>query len=211
MKASKTQQEETRWASVPGFPHQEVSTDGQIRWLGSGTPCYLAANKRGRKQLGMVSDDGRNIWMFVARAVLLAFVGEPPTKDRNSACHRNDVPGDDRLENLYWGTQSENCRDSWRNGRRKKSVRGRSVAQTSSTPTPWPKDDRQPKDVEIEKLVAARIMSVMRSNMELAAYLGTRSSIEKWIETVAAGVRMVIPPDEPAAAPARTPQGAAAC
>jgi hypothetical protein len=37
--------------------------------------------------------------------------------------HRNDVRTDNRLENLYYGTPSENMLDSLRNGRRTRSSR----------------------------------------------------------------------------------------
>ena len=50
----------------------------------------------------------------VHRLMLTAFVGAcPPGME---ACHRNDVPDDNRLVNLRWGTRSENQRDSVRNG-----------------------------------------------------------------------------------------------
>lgn len=51
----------------------------------------------------------------VHRLVLLAFHGKP--QPGYEACHKNDVREDNRLENLYWGTRSQNRHDAIRNGR----------------------------------------------------------------------------------------------
>lgn len=205
-------QSSPRWASVPGYSVQEVSTSGEVRYTSSHMPCRLTTNVNGRKHVRLVPDDGgRFVSMPVARVVLLTFVGPPPSPEKRYGCHRNDECTDDRLENLYWGSPKENCRDAWRNGRQKRRGRRPGTSRRRSLPIPSLASLRSDKDIETDKLVADRICSVMRSNLELAAYLGTRSSIEKWIQTVAEGMRLVLPPDEPVAAPARTPQGAAAC
>jgi hypothetical protein len=39
------------------------------------------------------------------------------------ACHRNDDPQDNRLENLYWGTHQQNSEDAKRNDRVPKGER----------------------------------------------------------------------------------------
>lgn len=48
------------------------------------------------------------------RLVLLAFVG--PCPDGMEACHANDIPTDNRLANLRWGTHADNMRDRIENG-----------------------------------------------------------------------------------------------
>jgi len=53
--------------------------------------------------------------MFVHRMVLLAFVG--PAPEGMKCRHLNGNPKDNRLENLCWGTSSENNRDIVRHGR----------------------------------------------------------------------------------------------
>lgn len=50
----------------------------------------------------------------VHKLVLEAFVG--PRPDGHVACHRNDDPTDNRLENLRWDTYSANTQDSVING-----------------------------------------------------------------------------------------------
>jgi hypothetical protein len=53
---------------------------------------------------------------LVARLVLKAFVGEPPT-DKPLALHGNDDPTDNRVVNLRWGDSTENLEDARRNGK----------------------------------------------------------------------------------------------
>lgn len=50
----------------------------------------------------------------VHELVLTHFVGPRPIG--YDACHGNDNPQDNRVENLRWGTRSENVRDCVRNG-----------------------------------------------------------------------------------------------
>jgi hypothetical protein len=54
--------------------------------------------------------------MDVHVLVLTAFVG--PCPDGNEALHFNDIPDDNRLSNLRWGTRSQNNHDAIRNGHR---------------------------------------------------------------------------------------------
>jgi hypothetical protein len=48
--------------------------------------------------------------------VLTAFVS--PCPKGHECCHDNDVPNDNRLENLGWGTRSKNLSDAVRNGKK---------------------------------------------------------------------------------------------
>lgn len=49
----------------------------------------------------------------VHQLVMAAFVGPMPTG--LEVLHRNDIPGDNRLSNLYYGTRAENCAEARRN------------------------------------------------------------------------------------------------
>ena len=51
---------------------------------------------------------------YVHTLVLNAFCGLP--KPGQIGCHKNDIPTDNRLVNLYWGTPSDNYYDAVRNG-----------------------------------------------------------------------------------------------
>lgn len=52
---------------------------------------------------------------LVHHLVLEAFVGMRP--EGMECCHENDNPSDNRLENLRWGTRSDNRRDAKKNGK----------------------------------------------------------------------------------------------
>lgn len=56
----------------------------------------------------------RMVKRFVHRLVLEAFVGKCP--DKMHARHLNGNPSDNRVENLAWGTRSENMMDRVRHG-----------------------------------------------------------------------------------------------
>lgn len=77
------------------------------RWITDGRP-WLA---------GIVDDRGVRTGGQLGRLVLLGVKGEPPSPDRNFACHRDGDPSNNRVENLYWGTHADNMRDSVDHGR----------------------------------------------------------------------------------------------
>lgn len=58
--------------------------------------------------------DGRKVRLPVHHAMLLAFVG--PRPEGLWGLHKNDIRTDNRPENLYWGTPSQNVADCIRNG-----------------------------------------------------------------------------------------------
>ncbi|WAS97193.1 HNH endonuclease signature motif containing protein [Nannocystis punicea] len=64
--------------------------------------------------VSLVGDDGVRRNRYVHQLVLLAHVG--PAPDGAHACHINDDPADNRLDNLYWGTAAHNRADQRRNG-----------------------------------------------------------------------------------------------
>lgn len=111
------------WRDIPGFVGYQVSSHGNLRsrWTPNGTRILTAnwrplkpyRNKTGYRHTSLFN--GRHQQRLkVHRLVLIVFVGPcPPGK---GACHKNDIPDDNRLSNLYWGTQKENMADMKRNG-----------------------------------------------------------------------------------------------
>lgn len=59
---------------------------------------------------------GKNNSRLVHQLVLEAFVGPCPAGEEGR--HFNDVPADNKLSNLSWGTRSQNLLDAVRNGKK---------------------------------------------------------------------------------------------
>ena len=98
------------WKVMPRHPTHLVSNKGRVAKI-------LVSNTFNGKHLGVnIGRRGTDRRVWVHRAVLETFVGPPPTSD--SVCrHLNDIPTDNRVENLAWGTHRDNTQDAIRNGR----------------------------------------------------------------------------------------------
>jgi hypothetical protein len=211
MKTRATRSGRVKWASVPGYSLQEVSTTGQLRYTYSHVPCRLTPIGSGRKRVRLIPDDGGSpVSMLVARVVLLTFVGPHPDPEKKNACHRNDVCSDDRLENLYWGSHKDNRLDALRNRRAIRLRVGRSDPGPVLAAPPAPK---APSQTEMKPELSECVDAVVAAASRLREFLGGKGRMSVFIETHAGKWNLLIdrPLVAPAAAPARTPQGAAAC
>lgn len=111
------------WLPILGYEGAyEVSNQGRVRSLdrldSRGRSRHaslrsLQAMRSGHLRV-VVCKDGRRLTFQVHRLVLEAFIG--PRPDGMEACHLNDDPSDNRVENLRWDTRSANVLDSVRNG-----------------------------------------------------------------------------------------------
>lgn len=111
------------WRPIPGYEGSyEVSDQGNVRSLDrlsssgkrlKGGPLKLRENTNGYMQV-VLSHGGVKKASLVHRLVLTVFVGPP--EEGMQACHGNNDPGDNRLENLRWGTPSENNREKTKHG-----------------------------------------------------------------------------------------------
>jgi hypothetical protein len=120
------------WRAVPGYEGlYEVSNKGRVRSLGRSISFYSVRWKgivrrdvaprllklwtmHTGHQMTTLSRDGVSIRPKVHRLVLEAFVG--PCPDGMEACHYDDEPANNVLENLRWDTRSANISDRYRNG-----------------------------------------------------------------------------------------------
>jgi len=113
---------------VPGFPGYYASRDGRIwssQYPGPKPPAEIASKRPLRElkphrtcqgyRFCCLTVGDKQISIMAHRLVLLAFVG-PPMPDKPYAIHYNDIPDDNRLENLRWGSGGDNMRDAYRNG-----------------------------------------------------------------------------------------------
>lgn len=114
-----------RWVAIPGEPGYEASDMGRIRSLDRAVQSKsgVVKNLRGRVlKLYQRRVDGyvevslnRQRNRYVHQVILESFVG--PRPGSVDAMHINGDPGDNRLENLRWGSRRENILDVVRHGR----------------------------------------------------------------------------------------------
>lgn len=107
------------WAPVPDDWRYQVSNRGRVRSYRRGPPILMTPERHQRRGHLRLRIDG--VTRTVHSLVLEAFVG--PRPEGAIARHLNDIPDDNRVENLAWGTLRENYFDAVRNGRRM-GVRG---------------------------------------------------------------------------------------
>lgn len=107
------------WKPVPGYEDYEVSQYGRIRSLKCGKVRVLKQTKKkpcrkGSKtvylRVALTDRVGKIKQMRVHRAVLLAFMGPPPS-EKHVASHIDGNSMNNWLLNLKWATQYENEAD----------------------------------------------------------------------------------------------------
>lgn len=103
---------------APGFPGYTVTTLGQVCGKRRDTANGLSEDigEQGHRRVTMHREGSPRSGehALVHRLVLEAFVR--PARPGEQACHRNGDPSDNRLSNLYWGTQRANWQDRIRHG-----------------------------------------------------------------------------------------------
>lgn len=100
-----------------GFPSYWVAENGDIiRWNGDSWRLRkpVINDKRGRRSVNL-SNGKRTKLVGVGRTVLEMFVG--PAPEKTECCHKDDDPANNHLDNLYWGTHKQNCKDRDINGK----------------------------------------------------------------------------------------------
>lgn len=107
----------------PRFPHIWVTPCGRVFE-------ELEASKDGNGYglVSISSDGSKRIRLRRHVIVCETYHGERP--EGKVVRHKNGTPSDDRSENLEWGTQAENCKDTVTHGR---STRGIKNAQAKLT------------------------------------------------------------------------------
>lgn len=103
--------------------------------------------------------DGKSITRTVHSLVLEAFVG--PRPDGMEGCHWDDDPSNNRVENLRWGTRSDNMNDRVRNGihnhaSRDECVNGHALAGDNVRPADLSDGIRHCRSCSIERSAAWR-------------------------------------------------------
>lgn len=139
------------WKPIPGYEGlYEVSDLGRVksldkalhssRWGGvrKWPEKVLKANANNSGHLYvMLWKDKRQTKSYVHRLVLEAFVGPAPTG--HEACHWDDDPTNNHIDNLRWDTRTNNLADMVRNGknhnaRKVNCKRGHSLSGSNLVP-----------------------------------------------------------------------------
>ena len=103
------------WLSVVGFSDYEVSDAGRVRHRVTLRELTQGLNTPKQDYLRVsLRCNGARATRLVHTLVLEAFRGPRPPGLQSR--HLNDIGGDNRLENLMWGTHEENRADAVRNG-----------------------------------------------------------------------------------------------
>ena len=98
------------WREVEGFnARYYVNARGEVWGTHYGKNLAGVRQRWGHVRVLLTRPDGRRINRYVHGLVMEAFVGACPSG--MEIRHLNGVPDDNRLENLVYGTKSENARD----------------------------------------------------------------------------------------------------
>jgi len=104
----------TQWRSVVGWPKYLISDDGQT--IGPhGHVLKSRPDKDGYLRVNLYNGSRESMTTGKIHVLMLeAFVGSRP--EGLLGLHRNGQNTDNRVENLYWGTPTENVADAIRHG-----------------------------------------------------------------------------------------------
>ena len=102
------------WRVVSGFPNYEVSNTGLVRRRETGRVRKQWTEQSGHKTVTLQNRGEKAKRLKVHRLVAKAFIPNP--ENHPFVRHLNDVPNENAVENLAWGTYSDNQLDSIRNG-----------------------------------------------------------------------------------------------
>ena len=110
---------------IPGYPGYHISKRGRIysRWDVNGKGILNKRyhlkqphlNKKGRYIIGLSQPGlGTTKWL-VHRLVALVYLPNP--EGLPYVCHKDNVPTNNSVNNLYWGTQKDNMSQASKEGR----------------------------------------------------------------------------------------------
>lgn len=104
------------WRPIPDFGGYYASSDGEILTTKQKRQSVMVPMKQrdGHLYVYLYDGQGNQKKMYVHRLILMAWVRMP--KPNEEGRHLNDIPNDNRLENLAWGSGTDNAADKRRNG-----------------------------------------------------------------------------------------------
>lgn len=105
------------WVPIEGFPDYYICREGLVKSCKAKEPIILKPHRgdiQGHLNIRMTDKDGNLKEIYLHRLLAQTFIPNPDNLPL--VRHLNDIKDDNRLENLAWGTQLDNQKDSVRNG-----------------------------------------------------------------------------------------------
>lgn len=90
----------------------EISIDGQVKNSQTGVLLKIVCNSTGYRTIKL-----QRKWFFIHRVVATHFIPNP--NNYPIVCHKDNDINNNSADNLYWGTQSDNIKQSVRDGTHK--------------------------------------------------------------------------------------------
>lgn len=150
--------------NIPGYPGYHISKRGKIysRWDVNGKGILSKRyhlkqphlNKKGRYIIGLSQPGiGTTKWL-VHRLVALVYLPNP--EGLPYVCHKDNVPTNNSVNNLYWGTQKDNMSQASKEGR---------MIQAKG------KDSVHYKGTEIQRSYIPRLINLGFTRKEISAIM----------------------------------------
>lgn len=105
-----------RWKQIKDFPDYEISTNGYVKSFKNNKERILKNLKNHNNHLYVeLRHNNERRVKKIHRLMAEAFIPNPENKP--FVRHLNDIPDDNRLENLAWGDHMDNVNDAINNGK----------------------------------------------------------------------------------------------
>lgn len=106
------------WKPIPNFENYEANKSGQIRNRTTKKILHTYPNKDNYLRVQLVNNWGIAVNRYVHRLVAKAYLPNPDKlQDVN---HKNNKRQDNRVANLEWLSKSDNIKQVWRTGAKRK-------------------------------------------------------------------------------------------
>lgn len=109
--------DEYEWVPIEGYPDYYICREGLVKSCKGKEPVILKPHKgdvQGHLNMRLTDKNGKKTEQYLHRLLAQTFIPNPDNLP--VVRHLNDIRDDNRLENLAWGTQADNQRDSIKNG-----------------------------------------------------------------------------------------------
>ena len=162
-------------SNIASYHNYHVTQTGEVYRIGKDKPLYqgLAGrdNKIKYRIVTLVNKDGPRKFK-VHRLVALAYIPNPNNKP--CVCHKDNNPLNNRVSNLYWGTQKENQQQMSIDGH---SIKGKKLWEGRKHPIKGNTGTKSPN----HKLTMNKVRNIRKLHLEgyTSKYFTERFGISK--------------------------------